>query len=109
MGQGFQLLLQFFLLACYQTGLCQLLQLETDIILFLPVLTSLFFQLFQLPLQGLITPVFLAVQDQKYFVFSHYIDHFQLETVISQQQILMLRMDIDQTASKLLHYGKRNR
>ena len=109
MRQCLQLLLQFFLFTGNQMSIRQLFQLETDIILFLAVLISLLRQIFQLPFQREITLVFFTIQDQKDFVFRHYIDYLHLEAIISEQQVLMLRMYIDQSASQFLHDGKRHR
>ena len=109
MGKGFQLLFQFLLLTGYQTGIGQLLQLETHIVFLLLRLKSLFTQFFQLSSQRLVTTVLLPVEDQQDIVFGHYIDYFQLKAVIPQQKILVLRMDIDQPAPQFLHHGERDR
>ena len=99
MRQRFQLLFQFFLFTGNQTGFRQLLQLETNIILFLSVLVGFLRHFPQFPFQRLVTPELLTIQNQQDLVLCHYIDHFQLKTVIPQQQVLMLRVDIDQTAA----------
>ena len=109
MGKGFQLLFQFFLFTGNQTGIGQLLQLKTYIVFLLLGLESLFGQLFQFLFQRQVSAVFLSVKNQQDIVFGHYIDYFQLKPVISQQKILVLRMDIDQPASQFLHYRKRDR
>ena len=108
-GERFLLLFQFLLLAGGEVSLLQLIQLETDVVFFLLGLGSLLLQLLQLLLQSLVAGIFLAVEDEQDFILRHDIDHAQLETVVAQQEILVLGMNVNQFCPQFLHNGEGNR
>ena len=85
MRESFLLLLQLILLIRLKVGFVQLFQLKTDIVLLLLALSRFVPQIFQFPSQRLITSKFLLIKNEQDLIFGHYIDHFQLETVVAQQ------------------------
>ena len=85
MRESFLLLLQLILLIRLKVGFVQLFQLKTDIVFLLLALSRLVPHIFQFPSQRLITGKFLLIKNEQDLIFGHYIDHFQLETVVAQQ------------------------
>ena len=85
MRESFLLLLQLILLIRLKVGFVQLFQLKTDIVFLLLALSRFVPQIFQFPSQRLITGKFLLIKNEQDLIFGHYIDHFQLETVVAQQ------------------------
>ena len=98
---------QRFLFALLQFSLIELRILESQKILFFPALLVGFFQAGLFPQQLFPTVVGSPIVCQTTGIASQYIYDPQLKTAIAQQQVLMLRMDIDQPFAQFFKQSDR--
>ncbi|OAV75630.1 hypothetical protein Barb7_00748 [Bacteroidales bacterium Barb7] len=106
--EKFLLLFQRFLFFGEKTGSEKLFELEADIVFILFALTGFAGQCFQLFLERLEAGVFNVVGVQQGGVFRHQVNGFQLETVVTQQQVLMLGMDVNKPAAQFFQDRERD-
>ena len=99
------LLFQFLLLASSEIGLSQLLELELQEIGILPVLLDAFLEGAEFLLCGMILRIGLLVELLLFLVACNDVDHVQLEILLVEQQVLMLRMDVHQLFAEFFQQG----
>ena len=108
MAQGFSFLFQLLKFAFLQVCIIQFFKLEAHEFLVLPVLRDFRFQVFQLLLCLFIVFVFSKISLLLLFVVGDNIDHAELEVFFLQQEVLMLRMNVDELFAQFSHLAQRN-
>ena len=106
MGQAVLLFLQFFILALRWCKFVQLLYLKGQIVLFSLALGRHLDGFAQSFLFTYIYMVGLLVGCQNGRVFGHGVEHMQLEPFVAQQQVLVLRMDVDEVGSQFFELNE---
>ena len=109
MGHRLATLLQLLLFAVHEFGVGQLLILELQEVLCLASLFYLLSHALLFFLQVVIAHESLLVVAQLFSVLRNDIDHIQLEVLLVQQQVLMLRVHINQALPQLLEHRQRHR
>ena len=108
MRHGLTLLLQFLLLALLQVGVSQFAVLELQEVQVLAVALDVVLQLLQLALGSQQLREGLLIVCQLLLVAGDDVNHAQLEVLLVQQQVLVLRVYVDQTFAQLLEHGERH-
>ena len=106
MTQGFCFLFQLLKFAFLQVCVIQFLKLEAHEFLVLPVLCDFRFQVFQLLLSLFIVLVFGKISLLLLFIVGNNIDHAELEVFLLQQEVLVLRMNIDELFAQFSHLAQ---
>ena len=106
MAQGFSFLFQLLKFAFLQVCIIQFFKLEAHEFLVLPVLRNFRFQVFQLLLSLFIVFVFGKISLLLLFVVGDNIDHAELEVFFLQQEVLMLRMNVDELFAQFSHLAQ---
>ena len=100
--------LQFFLFAFCESGVGQLVKLKLQEVLVLAVTLYAVLQLCQAAFCLLIAGERLLIGFQLLGVLSENVNHVELKILLSQQQVLVLRMDVDQLLAELLEQSQRH-
>ena len=106
MAQGFCFLFQLLKFAFLQVSVIQFLKLEAHEFLVLPVLCDFRFQVFQLLLSLFIVLVFGKISLLLLFIVGNNVDHAELEVFLLQQEVLVLRMNIDELFAQFSHLAQ---
>ena len=109
MGHRLAALLQLFLFTVHELGVGQLLILKLQEVLCLTALFYLLSHPLLFFLQVVITHESLLIVGEFFGILSNDIDHTQLEVLLVQQQVLMLRVHIDQALTQFLEHRQRHR
>ena len=104
MGHRVALLLQLFLFAFRQTGIRQLVVLELQEVAVLTVALDVFLQLLQTALGGLIVGEGMLVVGELFVIVGDDVRHAELEVLLVEQQVLVLRVDVDEPFAKFLEH-----
>ena len=109
MFQQFRLLLQSRLLAFHELRLLQLVELESQVVLVVLALLCPFDGISQRLLSLSQRMVLLLVVRQSVSILRHRVEDVQLEVLLAEQEVLMLRMDVDESFTQFLQGGEAHR
>ena len=104
-AKRFQLLFQLFLFARVQVGLVQALQLEAQKLLVVAALLGLGFQFVPFGHGPAVVVVEVAIVVELLCVAGHGVERVEQERLVVEQQVLVLRVDVDQVAAGLFEYS----
>ena len=104
MLHSFAALLQFFLLACGQVGISQLLILELQKVKILAVAFYCKHHLAKFFLYFKVFGISVLILSELRCIVGNNINHLKLEVLLVKQQILVLRVYIHQLVAKLLQH-----
>ena len=107
-GKHLLLLFQRRLFSDLQMGFAQLVVLEAEIIFFPAFLFILPPQTHEFLVQRTITPVLVAILRERRLIVGPDVNHAQLEPIIAQKQVLMLRVNIDELLTQLFEQRQRD-
>ena len=109
MFKGFGFLFQLLLFPFLQVCICQLIDLETQVVLILLTGFRLFQCLFQLFGETAIGLVFGLVGIERFLMVGNNVEHVQLEVLLAQQQVLVLGMYVEELFTQFFQLRQRGR
>ena len=105
-GHGVAALLQLLLFAVHEAGIGQFVILELQEIGVAAVLLDVLSQLLQLSKRLLVGGESLLVGRQLFLALSDNVEHAQLEIVLAEQQVLVLRVYVHEPVAQLFEHGQ---